>query len=373
MGQIRLWDLGRNESKVLFEDGEGHVTSAAFSPDGELAAATLENGDAMLWRAKDGESIAVLTGHEDAILAASFSPKGRSLVTASKDGTLRVWDPAGREIAVLRGHQGPVSQFAFSANSRRLASASVDGRVRLWDIDEARTVSVIEGNGAPIETLALRGDGQRLITAVSDAVVSDRKVVCDNSRSFSSTLWTTDPVARLAELGGHGGIPAAAAFSPDGTKAMTVSLCGGHRIWDSDDGMLLARGGGDCPDYSHLLLADFSPDGRRIISVNISGRIRLWDSHTGIKLITLHSNPITRSINRTPDHCVFNFMRPPYPTVLHAALSADGRIAVTGDADGKIHVFEMLPDTQSVIEAARRRVPRELTQRERRQFFLDDQ
>jgi hypothetical protein len=68
---------------------------------------------------------------------------------------------------------------------------------------------------------------------------------------------------------------------------MTVSLCGGHRICDSDDGAPLARGGEDCFMEPFLVLAAFSPGGRRIMSVNKSGRIRLWDSHTGIELITL--------------------------------------------------------------------------------------
>jgi WD40 repeat protein len=48
------------------------------------------------------------------------------------DGTVRVWDWAGRsEPTVLRGHAGVVNSAAVSPDGRLVVSAAVDGTVRL--------------------------------------------------------------------------------------------------------------------------------------------------------------------------------------------------------------------------------------------------
>ena len=50
---------------------------------------------ARLWLA-DGTPRAVLRGHRDRVYAAAFSPDGRWLLTASRDGSMRVWQrPTG--------------------------------------------------------------------------------------------------------------------------------------------------------------------------------------------------------------------------------------------------------------------------------------
>jgi hypothetical protein len=67
----------------------------------------------------------VLRGHEDMVYHVAWSPSGGRLASASRDGTVRVWDPTGEaEPLVLRGHEDWVYHVAWSPSGERLATAS---------------------------------------------------------------------------------------------------------------------------------------------------------------------------------------------------------------------------------------------------------
>ncbi len=64
----------------------------AFTPDGRFLASasdarTLQNGSA-----STGEEVFTLYGHTAQVYWVSFPPDGKRLATASRDGTVKVWD-----------------------------------------------------------------------------------------------------------------------------------------------------------------------------------------------------------------------------------------------------------------------------------------
>jgi WD40 repeat protein len=59
------------------------------------------------------------------------------LASASKDRTVRLWNPAnGQLVKALEGHNAWVQGVVFVGQGTRLASVAADQSVRLWDLTD---------------------------------------------------------------------------------------------------------------------------------------------------------------------------------------------------------------------------------------------
>jgi WD40 repeat protein len=114
---------------------EGDDPQVAFSPDGELVAATTSKF-ATLFRAETGEEVARAdTGQR--INAAAFSVTGRTLFAAGHGKMVRRWHvPSLAEKPPLAWGTGRYFALAPSPTGLIAAVADAGGRVVLWDLDD---------------------------------------------------------------------------------------------------------------------------------------------------------------------------------------------------------------------------------------------
>ncbi|MBK8100036.1 MAG: protein kinase [Planctomycetes bacterium] len=268
---LRLWDTNGKLLHDMQQPDQGTWSVARFSPDGSRIVSGGSLGRAELWDATRGSHLRTLQYFVESINCGAFSPDGSRIVfgLGYDRGSLRLLDAArGSVLATMRGHRDHIWATAFSPDGSRILSASRDGTVQLWDGITGEHIYTLP-NGASVRAAAFSPDGTLVVTG-SD----DRKV----------RVWETATGALLTTLLGHEGELRSVAFSPDGTRIVSGGADAALRLWSPGDGtpsvtLMQSR------MEDGLDTAAFSPDGTRILTISTPMRqtpnLHVWSGTTG--------------------------------------------------------------------------------------------
>src|SRR5262245_36016539 len=173
---------------------------------------------------------------------------------------------SGKELARLREHRGPVRAVACAPDGSRFASASLDGTVRLWDAAGRVLIAALQAN-AQVYGVAFSPDGSQIVAGAGDG---------------SLCVWSAEGQRQMPRRRFRGAQDSisSVAWSANGEVACG-GLDGTIRLWDVRAGSeLLALRGHEGEVWS----VAFSPDGSRLVSGGADGTVRLWDAQTGREL-----------------------------------------------------------------------------------------
>ncbi|HEU5251219.1 MAG TPA: WD40 repeat domain-containing protein, partial [Thermoanaerobaculia bacterium] len=143
-GRILRWNAHSGEplgrSFTAGKAAEGYVAFGLdFSPDGDKLAAAFESGFAVVWRLSDERELYRVNIDDGYGRGSSvaFSPDGRLLATGGGTGEIKLWDaesgqPRGR---TLTGTAGWVLSLDFDRTGELLVSSGTDGATRIWDVE----------------------------------------------------------------------------------------------------------------------------------------------------------------------------------------------------------------------------------------------
>lgn len=267
---------------------------ARFSPDG-LRLAKTDGSRVLLWNLHSIRSNVTFTGHAAEVATVEFSPLGDQLLTGSADGTLRWWDTASRAELGRTNPPGSGAVYAAYASDGARILAGRGANAALYRVPSMQLMQEFTGSEGSISAVAVCPEGLALA-----------------GNSFrSALLWDTATGAILHRLTNHTKLITAAAFFPGGTNAMTASLDGTIRIWDTATGverLVLQQG-------SPVIDAALSLDGSLLVSCyegnplarggGPEGTAHIWDVQSGA-LMRAFSDPSAPSqmkgVAISPDH-----------------------------------------------------------------------
>lgn len=308
-GSVRVWNFENRAYDRTLEGATGPVSSLSFSADGDQLAIGRFDSTLWIWRLSDGSVRYRLRGHSDRLTAVAFgvqsmgaTPGGHMLASASRDGTVLAWNSGtGRSVALFNQHEGAVNTLLFAplppgvdAESEKLATAGADGTIRFWMPQNDILILTMYAFAPPGEVLPENTSIQAL------AFTSDGGLMASGDNHGNIALWNGITGEPYRAFQAYRRSPVRElAFRPGTTTLASLGEDGTVRFWNANPTVNLGevevepiRTLDVFTGAVNNLAVDAS--GTRLAAAYADGAVRLWDLDNGTLLATLraHTGPV---------------------------------------------------------------------------------
>lgn len=300
------------------------INDIAYSPDGRYLASASRDGTVRVWNLGNGREITVYRGHADdlksqtedtnvfRVPAVAFAPDGQAIASSGGE-VIHIWEPkTGKLLHTLKGHKGVAKALAFGPDANTLLSGGDDRTIHIWDVQAEKPVYTTSDQNQRVEAVAF-GAGGKLIAAINAA--GELSVYNPATKKKLLTIPVTDGGQAgygVVFAGGGNSIVTAggdtkpkliAGPAPDGTGAGI--------------GQTIRAFTGHSAKVNSLAA---TPDGQRIVTGSQDKSVRIWDANSGKQLWSFQGH---------------------LGQVTAVALRPDGKQAASGGEDGTIRLWPL--------------------------------
>jgi WD40 repeat protein len=274
-----LWSSTEGEKRVTLVGSMPH-----FSPDGEMVATVQDAGSdnpaTLVWRVEDGALLRDLRGSWPA-----FSPDGRWLVTL-RGQEVQLWSMGDEEEPTTRTQviETEIREPAVSFNREGDEIRIVSNGLHVWELEEDRIVSHMNIPGTPgssdelLVNFLSRGEG--MLVGIQLIRMADGSIRYeDTNLPFSDQIFNNEE--RLV------------AYNPNHQRAALVTLNGLIRLVDLNTGEINDL---HLPVYHSVA---FNHDGQLLATASKGPTVDLWRTST-LEQQQHKSAPWGMSFNRLP-------------------------------------------------------------------------
>ena len=317
----------------------------------------LQLAEAALKRVQDRVKSAEETAKaaEQATLAMAFSEDGDTLLTAGRLGVIHSWSTSsGAPIGSYAGHNDEIRSVAW-LEGNTILSAGHDQTIRSWETNPGwrleRTIGAVDDP----KIISHR------VTAVDFSHDSKRLLAGSGmpSRDGELHVFNVDNGKQLLRIEkAHDDVVYSAKFSPDASRIASAGADKYLRTFDASSGKQLRRFEGHT---NYVLGVAWKSDGQTLATAAADNTVKIWDVETADQKRTVsnfkrHITSLTFSGNSDNVFCVCGDRTTRMLRIsnggtvrtfngashwLHCGvLSADGRIAAAGDADGNVLLWD---------------------------------
>ncbi|KAI9056723.1 hypothetical protein FKP32DRAFT_1431815 [Trametes sanguinea] len=165
---VRLWSVASPEESTELSGHHGGVKSVVFAADGTLLSGSWDY-TCKLWDTRTGSLVQTLE-HDSMISVLSLSPNSQLVACGLCDGQIALWHKDdGVKLYTIPGPVGVLS-LEFSADDT-LAAAYGDSSLTLWDVKKRTPLNVLPGRRADVEVAAaFSPDGIHIAVAMGSAL-----------------------------------------------------------------------------------------------------------------------------------------------------------------------------------------------------------
>jgi WD40 repeat protein len=164
-GKVLKWDLAARTSTALGTDNL-KINSIDISSSGNYLAGITPDGKALVWNPeKTGDNLRIdIPGKS--IKTLRFKPDENTIAIGYADGYVELWDIAARKrITAINAHTSELNDIKFNNKEFQMATASKDGSLKLWDTRDLTTppISFTDNEGF-VMVVEFSPDGKLIVS-----------------------------------------------------------------------------------------------------------------------------------------------------------------------------------------------------------------